>query len=329
MIILTIAALAFGGFWFLRSKKNKSVKPTYSIVKTVRDSISETVETTGEVSALNRVEIKPSISGQVDKLLVGEGDSVKKGQILAYLSSTDRVAILDAVRANDAKNLKQWENTYKATPVVSPMDGKIILRNVVEGQTINTTDVLFALADKLIIVASVDEADIGKVKIGQKTSVNLDAYQNISVDGKIFQILEEGKNVNSVITYYVKIECANLPDFFKSLMTANVVITINETQNAVILPWNAVNEDKDGKSYVLVGNNEAQTKKYVQPGLQDGGQVEIVSGLNEGDEVLVKNDFYSTEQKQAKTFMEMGRARKTNSEIIGGEKGGRKKSRQK
>jgi multidrug resistance efflux pump len=47
-------------------------------------------------------------------------------------------------------------------------DGKIILRNVVEGQTISTSDVLFALADELIVKASVDEADIGKAKIGQK-----------------------------------------------------------------------------------------------------------------------------------------------------------------
>ena len=147
----------------LRDKKEKAPEIVYVPYTVTTADVKEVIDTTGEVSALNRVEIKPSVSGRVDRLLVNEGDTVRKGQVLAYLSSSDRVAILDAVRANPNENIKDWENTYKATPVISPMNGKIILRNVVEGQTISTNDILYALADELIVLASVDEADIGNI----------------------------------------------------------------------------------------------------------------------------------------------------------------------
>ncbi|MBQ4179042.1 MAG: efflux RND transporter periplasmic adaptor subunit, partial [Elusimicrobia bacterium] len=219
----------------LRDKKEKVVEIKYVPHTVTTADVKEVIDTTGEVSALNRVEIKPSVSGRVDRLLVSEGDTVRKGQVLAYLSSSDRVAILDAVRANPDENIKDWENTYKATPVISPMNGKIILRNVVEGQTISTNDILYALADELIVLASVDEADIGKIKNGQRAEITLDAYKDVTINGKVFQILEEGKNVSNVITYYVKIRPEKTPEFFKSLMTANIDIIVKEQKDAVVI----------------------------------------------------------------------------------------------
>ncbi|MFA6913870.1 MAG: efflux RND transporter periplasmic adaptor subunit, partial [Endomicrobiia bacterium] len=244
-----------------------------------------------------------------------------KGQILAYLSSSDRVAILDAVRANEKENLSDWESTYKPTPVISPMNGKIILRNVVEGQTIATSDVLFALADELIVEASVDEADIGKVKVGQRAVISLDAYKDISVGGNVFQILEEGQNVSNVITYYVKIRPDETPKFFKSLMTANIEITVKDKKNVVVIPWNSVNETQEGKSYVLVGDNLIQNTKEIVTGIVDGDNVEVVSGLNDGDTILVKADKYQLENttESTKGFLQMTpQKRKSNSEILAG-----------
>ena len=91
----------------LRDKKEKVEVINYVPYTVSTADVKEVIDTTGEVSALNRVEIKPSVSGRVDRLLVNEGDSVRKGQVLAYLSSSDRVAILDAVRANPHENIKQ------------------------------------------------------------------------------------------------------------------------------------------------------------------------------------------------------------------------------
>ncbi|MFA7073709.1 MAG: efflux RND transporter periplasmic adaptor subunit [Endomicrobiaceae bacterium] len=321
IIAAAAAVIIFFAGYKLLVKKEKQIQVSYVPVAAELSNVKEVIDTTGEVSALNRVEIKPSVAGRVDTLLVNEGDRVSKGQILAYLSSSDRVAILDAVRANEKENIADWENTYKPTPVISPMDGKIILRNVVEGQTIATTDVLFALADELIVNASVDETDIGKVKIGQNAVISLDAYKDISVTGKVFQILEEGQNVSNVITYYVKIRPVKTPDFFKSLMTANITITVNEKNNVVVIPWNSVNETQDGKQYVLTGDGLSQNQKEIVAGIIDGDKVEVVSGLNAGDKVLVKSDQYKLEStdNSEKGFLQMTpQKRKSNSEILAG-----------
>ena len=303
----------------LKGKKEKVEVINYVPYTVSTADVKEVIDTTGEVSALNRVEIKPSVSGRVDTLLVNEGDTVRKGQVLAYLSSSDRVAILDAVRANPDENIKDWENTYKATPVISPMNGKIILRNVVEGQTISTNDILYALADELIVLASVDEADIGKIKNGQRAQITLDAYKDVSIGGKVFQILEEGKNVSNVITYYVKIRPEKTPDFFKSLMTANIDIIVKEQKDAVVIPWDSFSEDENGDTYVLTDDNMQQTKHKITTGILDGDNVEVTSGLSKDDTILVKQDNYniSMTKETTKGFLSMGPGkRKTGKDIL-------------
>lgn len=320
-VTLLILAIITVITYQLKNKKEKVETVNYKPYIVSTADLKEIIDTTGEVSALNRVEIKPSVAGRVDKLLVNEGDNVKKGQVLAYLSSSDRVAILDAVRANPDENIEEWENTYKATPVISPMNGKIILKNVVEGQTISTSDILYALADELIVLASVDEADIGKIKVNQKAQITLDAYKDVTISGRVFQILEEGKNVSNVITYYVKIRPDKTPSFFKSLMTANIDIAVREHKDVVVIPWDSFKEDEDGHTYVLVGNNLQPSKQNIKTGISDGDNTEVVSGLSKGDTILIKQDNFniSTTKNEVKGFIQMGHAkRRTNKEILNG-----------
>src|SRR2546430_2143829 len=94
-------------------------------------SIENKVQDTRQVAPLNRVEIKPPIQGRIEQLLVDEGSRVNSGQILAYMSSSDRAAILDSARAKGPAEVKYWQDAYKPTPIVAPLSGVIILRNVV------------------------------------------------------------------------------------------------------------------------------------------------------------------------------------------------------
>ena len=322
VVIIFVILLVLGIIitYQLKGKKEKIEQIQYVPYKVSTADVKEIIDTTGEVSALNRVEIKPTVSGRVDKLLVKEGDTVKKGQVLAYLSSNDRVAILDAVRSNPKESIDTWENTYKPTPVISPMNGKIILKNVVEGQTISTNDILYALADELIVVASVDEADIGKIRTGQLATIILDAYKDSSIKGKVFQILEEGKNVSNVITYYVKIRPEKTPPFFKSLMTANIDIIVKEIKNAVVIPWDSFFEDEKGNTFVLVPQENFQQKKVaIKTGILDGDNIEVTQGLSKGNFILVKKDSYniSLSKEETKGFLSMGpQKRKTNKDIL-------------
>ena len=133
LAVVVIAGAAV--FWFARKEKTKIENSQMQSVPVREGMIEQTVEATGEVAPLNRVEIKPPLQGRIESLLADEGDKVKQGEILAWMSSSDRAAIIDAARAKGPQEVKKWEDTYKPTPILAPLSGVVILRNIVVGQT--------------------------------------------------------------------------------------------------------------------------------------------------------------------------------------------------
>ncbi|MFH1684552.1 MAG: efflux RND transporter periplasmic adaptor subunit, partial [Candidatus Margulisiibacteriota bacterium] len=168
----------------LVSCAGKSEEPLKT-VKVTLGTIKAQIPSTGVVEPRNRLEIKPPIAGRVDQVLVSEGQSVRKGQILAWMSSSDRAALLDAARAKGEEEVKKWEDVYKPTPIVAPLNGFIIQRAVEPGQTISTADPILVMADYLIVKAQVDETDIGSIRIGQDVNIELDAYPGQPIAGKV------------------------------------------------------------------------------------------------------------------------------------------------
>ncbi len=298
--ILSLAAvlgiLGVAGF-MLRGKLGKQKGPAGRIVAAAQGAIEETVEATGSVAPLNRVEIKPPISGRIERLLADEGSRVQAGDILAWMSSSDRAAILDAARAKSLDELKRWEDAYKATPIIAPLSGVIILRNVVIGQTVDPSSVLYAMSDSLIAVAQVDESDIGRVHVGMNARITLDAYPDRVVQGKIFDILYEGKNVSNVIQYGVKIRPDQVPAYYRSQMTANVSFIVSKKDRAVLIPTNAVHENSDGSKQVSVPGPDGQpVARDVKTGIESGEKIEIIEGLHDGDKVLLVSGKYVPQQ---------------------------------
>jgi len=306
--ILAVVLIGVAAFVWFKVKGKKGVDLTQVKSVVVKEgSIEQTVDTTGEVDPLNRVEIKPPIQGRIEKLLVDEGDRVKTGEILAWMSSIDRAAIIDAARAKGPEEVKKWEDAYKPTPIMAPLGGVIILKNVVVGQTVDMSTVLYALSDKLIVVAHVDEVDIGQVHVGMPARISLDAYPGKPINGKVFNILYEGTNVSNVITYGVKVEPVEVPPFFRSQMTASVSFIIQHKDNVLLVPSLAVKENSSGEKRVLVPGPDGQpVPQIVEAGLDNGENTEIVSGLKAGDTVLITSKRYVPQQAQASSPLIMG-----------------------
>ena len=286
IIIFVSIVAAAGAAHFVLGQKRKATAPQYLPITATRGEISDVVDTTGHIEPLNRVVVKPAVAGRVDQIIAEEGDRVKSGQVLAYLSSTDRVAILDAARAKGDEVLAKWENTYKPTPVLSPLDGTVIKRGVVKGETLDTATEMFAIADDLIVVAQVDEADIGRIKNGQRAIITLDAYPKDEFKGTVFQILREGVSVSNVITYSVKIRPDRVPASFASEMSANIKVIVTRKQKAVLLPVTALSDTEDGTRCVYKGDPRNPVLTPVKTGLDDGTNVEILSGAEEGETVF-------------------------------------------
>ncbi len=297
--ILIVASLAGGG-WYYYKKKSADAAPKYVPVQAELKDLSEVVDTTGVVAPENRVEIQPSSSGRIEEILVDEGETINAGEVLALMSSSDRVAILDAARASGDDQYKQWKETYKPIKIISPISGTLILKNVVEGQTVGGNTVLFAISDKLIVSASLDESDIGRVKMGQRASIVLDAYPDKKVSGTIFKILDEGTTKSNVVTYTVKLRPDRVPPFFRSQMTANIKISISERKGVLLLPAMAVTTDPQGETAVIKELKDgAPVYAKVRTGQNEGDMVEITSGLGEGDTVFYQRKRYTAQVDSA------------------------------
>jgi macrolide-specific efflux system membrane fusion protein len=257
------------------------------------------------------LEIKPPISGRIEEILVKEGQSVKVGQILAWMSSTERAALLDAARAQGEESLKYWQDAYKATLLLSPIDGEVIVKAVEPGQTVTSSDAVIVLSDRLIVKAQIDETDIGKVKLGQKAIVGLDAYPEVKVEAIVDHISYESTIVNNVTIYEVDILPQEVPDVFRSGMSANVEITEKSKDNILLIPLEAVEQDKEG-SFVLLRqvSGKQAFKQKLELGISDGENVEVISGMGPKDKIIVKTQKYlPSKDTKSKTspFMPSGR----------------------
>ncbi|MFH1968760.1 MAG: HlyD family efflux transporter periplasmic adaptor subunit [Verrucomicrobiota bacterium] len=288
---IVLVAGAAGAVWFWRARAAET--PQYQEIRVERDSLETFVLTTGMAQPQNRLEIKSPVAGRVEEALVREGAKVRKGQILAWMSSTERAALMDAARAKGATELAYWEQLYKPTPLVAPLDGNIIARKIEPGQTVTASDILYVMSDRLIIEAQVDETDIGRIVVGQAADITIDAYPQDVIPGKVDQIAYEAKTVNNVTIYMVDVLPGKVPAFLRSGMTANLKVLTAATNDVLVLPAEAVHTEKN-RTVVWCVNPVDRDKPLSVPivtGLSDGKKVEICSGLQEGDSVLVNAAF--------------------------------------
>lgn len=236
--------------------------------------------------------------------------------------------------------------------IYSPIDGVVLNRAIEEGQTVaasfNTPE-MFTIANDLTqmeVRASVDEADIGQVRLGQRVQFTVDSYPDEKFEGSVSQVRLKPVTTNNVVTYVVIFSAPNPGKKLMPGMTASATIFIEEKQNTLILSGKAVRFTPDseylmkmmkeamkngtaegmpaemdpsamkmpvpsvgmtagsmpegllqsgsfpelpgGIKTVWVKNADNSLKPVmIKLGIQNGSSVEVLSGLNEGDEVVV------------------------------------------
>lgn len=289
IIAAVLLAIVAGGAWWTW-RNGHDVAPAYREVSVTRDDIELTNLSTGVVQPKNRLEIKAPIPGRAEQVLVKQGERVRKGQILAWMSSTERAALLDAARAKGAEEVKRWEDLYRPTPILAPLDGTLITRNLEAGQTFTSADAVFVMSDFLIVNAQVDETDLAQIHLRQPASIVLDAYPAESFSGKVSQIAYDAKTVNNVTTYGVEVMPDKTPAYMRSGMTANVSFVIASHHNVLSVPADAV-KTRDGRSTVLVaatGIDAKPVEQAIKIGISDGKRIEVLGGVTQGEKLLVQ-----------------------------------------
>lgn len=189
------------------------------------------------------------------------------------------------------------------TIIVSPMDGMVIGEPMKEGATVSqglsSQMIIATVADlsSMQIELLVDETDIGEVKIGQGVKFTVDAYPNKEFHGVVENISKKEHSSTSsssssssssqvvYYTVYVLINTDELSGLYPS-MTARAEILGREAQDALLIPVTAVRSDSNG-SYVYRKSGDGVAKAYIETGITSNSNVEVVSGLSEGDEIVV------------------------------------------
>ena len=294
LFFLALINLIIVAVFIIKITQNKSSGESLKEIAPVIGSIRTFISCTGAVLPKNRLEMKPPVNGRIEKILIREGDKVKVGQILAWMSSTERAALLDAARGKGEQTLQYWEEAYKAIPLPAPIDGEVIVEKTQPGQTVTTADAVVVLSDHLIVRAQVDETDIGKIRPDNKAVITLDAYPDIKIKAGVEHIYYESKTVNNVTVYEVDLAPEEVPEFFRSGMNATVDFIAQVKENALLIPLEAVHKWKEENFVLLKQQGQIEPlKRVVTLGITDDKNFEVLSGINMNDKIIIKAKKYS------------------------------------
>jgi len=173
--------------------------------------------------------------------------------------------------------------------IYAPASGRITQVFVKEGEVLSPGAPVVALADMnaLYVETNVDEADVGKVYSGRKAVVKLEAYKDTSFMGAVDFVAMQSLDIKERgITFLVKIKMPKVSVPLRLGMTAEVEILLKHVDGALLVPLEAVVEN-GGTSFVFVLKDGRAKRVEIKTGISDDEYAQVLSGLQEGDEVVL------------------------------------------
>jgi len=178
------------------------------------------------------------------------------------------------------------------TKITAPISGVVASVSTQEGETVAAsfaapTFVTIIDLERLEVNAYVDETDIGKIKVGQEASFTVDTYSDSDFRGKITAIYPKAVIQDNVVNYIVTIQITDFQNkILRPEMTTNVTLYLEMKKNVLTIPTSAIKRDK-GERFVTVIEGDKKFQRKVKVGWNSNGYTEIVSGLNEGEKVII------------------------------------------
>jgi len=182
--------------------------------------------------------------------------------------------------------------------IKAPFSGVIVKTDIKKGAEVSTGAILAAIAAKQKIAAiSLNEVDIAQVKTGQKAILTLDAVSDLGITGEVVEVDGLGTVSQGVVNYTVKIAFDTQDERVKSGMSITANIITNIKQDVILVPNSAV-KSSNGE-FVLILDNNVPRNQTVEIGLSNDTMTEIISGVNEGDEVVTQTITAGGSQKSS------------------------------
>jgi cobalt-zinc-cadmium efflux system membrane fusion protein len=202
------------------------------------------------------------------------------------------------------KSISETHQIYPIITLFAPIDGKVIEHNAILGAMVDQGHEILTLLDPkiLCIHAEIYEKDIAKIRLGQMVEASVPAYPGEKFSGKISYISDVLKEETRTIT--VRTEIENHDYKLKPGMFADITIFLNHQNQALVLPRNAVLDEKDDKIVFLkIAGKYVPT--LVETGAVEGELIEITRGIKEGDEVVTSGN-YQLKSKLLERILQKG-----------------------
>ncbi len=225
---------------------------------------------------------------------LSEGIQVAQNQLAQATASKDAMEV-------------QYNNALKTLndlSVTSPIDGIVAANNIDEGEHYNSAFPAFTVInmDTLTMTVNVPETLIGSIELDDEVRINVEAANLLDMTGHIYEISPVPNNND--LSYPVKISVSNKNHIIKSGMFADVTITINEAKDVIVVSRNSL-ELSDNHWYAYTVLDSIVTVSEVEVGLDNGIDVEIINGLEVGQQLIVTGQNYVEHEEQV-TILETG-----------------------
>jgi membrane fusion protein (multidrug efflux system) len=291
-------------------------------VKAVRESVTESLRLIGTVQANEFVELKPEVDGRIVAIHFEEGQSVEEGQLLLELDSGrmstmvaqseaeqrfakskwDRAQellrnrTLSQQEADEAQaqfdlttaKVEQMREELRYHKIKAPFAGTIGVRRVSPGQVVEKQTVIATLVDldPIKVEGTMPERFLSLAKTGAKFQLTIAAFPNEPFTGEVYFVAPEIDPVNR--TAIVKALIPNADHRLKPGMFASAELTLRVREDALVIPEASLMPQGESFAVIVVDSNSTAVMRPVTPGLRMAGKVEIVSGLSEGETVVVE-----------------------------------------
>ena len=324
MILSAIVIILFGC-----KQKQDNVKQDVTTIKVKAQTVQtfnglSDLRYSGTVEASQTIPLTFQSTGTVERVLVQEGDAVRKGQLLATVDKADNQSIYNSSQAmyEQAKdaydrlkqvydngslsevkwvemetNLKKAQSQLEVSKssldkcnLYAPASGVIGKRNIEPGQSAISSFAPLELVkiETVLIKISVPENEIGKIKKGMTAAFTISALDNKQYEGTITNVGVVADQFSR--TYEVKITVKNPELEIKPGMVCDVVLNTSAEKTMVLVPYNSVSKDTDGNLFVFVVSPDKKTvkKQVVKVGGYQTNGLEIISGLAADQTIVIE-----------------------------------------
>lgn len=287
--------------------------------RVTRSDVRQVLIVPGEVTPANTQQLAFSAGGRLIELNVRAGDQVTQGKVLAsidpeplklalaqaqldYQIKQDALNKLKASSSPTSTDVKQAEIDFQSAEsalkqaqadltnatMLAPFSGRVLSVTGKVGDTVSANSVVVEMADlgQLEVQASIGQQDVTSVQAGQSATLTFDARPGETFTGKVSRVVPKKASTSGAVTYTVFVSVDQAPAGLLPGMTADADLIVAERKNALTLPRRSIRASANATINLSVVQNGRTVSRSVKIGLVGDLNVEILSGLQEGDQVI-------------------------------------------